>query len=91
MKAIVYDWYTDIYPSDEEVKSLCKIGQGADTCIWLVMSPDGWECTCLHRPHALLDRWEKGLTVAKRNGCDPVNNFDPSGLEGEAEINVQRS
>ena len=77
MKVIVSDWHTDIFPTDEEVKEHCKIGAGKDTCIWLLMGPDGWECCCLHRPHSLMSRWEKGETVAKRDGCEKVQNFSP--------------
>jgi len=86
MKAIVEDWYTDIFPTDEEVKEFCKPGQGANTCIWLIMAPTGWECCCMHRPSALLDRWERGLTNAKRDGCDKVNHFNPAGLDGRVEF-----
>jgi len=85
MKAIVYDWYTDIFPTKEEIKIHCGIGQGADCCIWLIVGSQ-FECCCLHRPHTLLDRWEKGLTVAKRDGCDKVNNFSPTGKSGEIEF-----
>lgn len=86
MRAIVDSWYTDIYPTDEEVKNLCRPGQGADTCIWLVMGSDGWECTMLHKPHSLLERWLKGKTVAKRDGCQKVSDFNPVGMIGEVEF-----
>ena len=78
MKLIVYDWHTVICPTDEEIKEkeLCNIGAGPDTCIWLVVSPDGFECTCLNKPHYLVERLEKGLTTAKKDGCDFVNNLD---------------
>jgi len=69
MEVKVSDWHTDIIPTDEEVKRLCKPGAGADTCIWLVMSPKGWECVLNHKPHALVDRFLKGETTAKRDGC----------------------
>ena len=85
MKAIVSDWSTQIFPTEREIKELCKIGAGADCCVWLVCGSE-FECTCLSKPHSLLDRWEKGLTVAKRNGCDKVNNFNPSGIDGEVEF-----
>lgn len=56
--------------TDEEVEKLCKPGEGANTCIWLLMAPTGWEC-CFHsKPRSLIERWEQGLTTAKRDGCD---------------------
>ncbi len=85
MKAIVNDWYTDIFQTDEEVKTLCKPGAGADTCIWLLISGKGWECSSLHKNPALLKRWEDGDTNAKRDGCDKVNNYHPDNI-GEFEI-----
>jgi hypothetical protein len=86
MKAIVSDWYTDIFPTNEEVKELCKPGEGPNTCVWLVIGAKGWECTMMHKNTALLSRWEKGNTVAKRDGCGKVNDFDASGKTGEVEI-----
>lgn len=77
MKAKINDWSTDIFLNKEEVEKICKPGCGPDTCIWLVVGANGFECTCLHKPHALVDRFEKGLTTAKRDGCDTVNNFNP--------------
>ena len=66
--------------SDEDAKNICKIGQGADCCIWLVMGTEGFECL-YYKKHAmsltgdtLYGRWKKGLTVAKRDGCDRMKN-----------------
>ena len=72
MKVVIREWHTKIFPTDEEVKELCKPGHGEDTCIWLLVAPTGWECCCLNKPTSLLDRWERGGTTAKRNGCDKV-------------------
>ena len=83
MRANVHDWYTDMYPTDDEVKELCKPGAGADTCSWLLMSPSGWECCCLHKNPTLAERHSKGEMVAMRDGCDKVNNFNPIGKIGE--------
>ena len=64
--------------SDEDAKSICKMGQGADCCIWLVMGTEGFECLYYSRDvpsltgETLKERWEKGLTVAKRDGCDKM-------------------
>lgn len=81
MKAIISDDYTDIFPTNNEVTELCRPGAGADTCIWLIMGARGWECCCKHRPWSLLDRWKKGETNAKRDGCDKVESFHPFGME----------
>ncbi len=66
--------------SDEDVENICKMGHGADCCIWLVMGTKGFECL-YHEKHtmsltgdSLYERWKKGLTVAKRDGCDKMRN-----------------
>jgi hypothetical protein len=81
MKAKIYDWSTDIYPNEEEVKELCRPGEGANTCVWLLIGSNGFECACHNRPPTLLNRWTKGETTAKRDGCDIVNNFSPADVE----------
>jgi len=71
----------------EEVKRLCRPGQGADTCIWLVAGKDGFECLYYNRQAVSLtgerldERWKKGLTVAKRDGCDEIRAFKRSEAE----------
>jgi len=80
MIVTVHDWHTNITLDPEEMKHLCTPGKESDTCIWLVLSPNGFECTCLNRPPSLASRWAAGNTIAKRDGCDFVNNIDPSEL-----------
>lgn len=71
----------------EEVKKLCRPGAGADTCIWLVVGREGFECLCFNRDAVSLtgerldERWRKGLTVAKRDGCDVVRALERKRLE----------
>jgi hypothetical protein len=86
MKAIVHGFYTEIFPSNEEVKELCKPGQGVDTCVWLVVSGSGWECLCLNRHPQLITNWINGETTAKRDGCPKINNLEVAGMAGEHEI-----
>ena len=86
MKAIVSGWYTEIFPTNDEVMSLCKPGQGANTCVWLVCGSKGFECCCLHIPPTLYDRWAEGKTVAKRDGCEKVKEFSPTGKRGTVEF-----
>ena len=88
MKAIIHDYYTEIFPTNEEVKQYCGIGQGADCCIWLVMGSK-WECLYYNRSRGrnlvgetLEERWQAGKTVAKRDGCDKVKNFSALGKSG---------
>lgn len=72
MRVTAGDFGTAIYLTGEEVKRLCKPGQGADTCIWLMVGKDGFECGYHNRHPSLVERWQKGLTVAKRDGCDEI-------------------
>jgi hypothetical protein len=85
MKAVIYDWYTDIFLNDQEAMTFCKPGKMADTCVWLLLGEQGFECCYYHKHPSLLERWEKGLTSAKRDGCERVKNFHPID-HGEGEI-----
>ncbi|GAI64872.1 unnamed protein product [marine sediment metagenome] len=52
------------------------------TRIWLVVSGEGFECLNYNRNAVSLtgerldERWRKGLTVAKRDGCDEIREFN---------------
>ncbi|MBA7589022.1 hypothetical protein ES708_31095 [subsurface metagenome] len=65
----------------EEMLRLCRPGAGADTCIWLVVGAEGFECLyfCREVPNllgeTLKDRWEAGKTVAKRDGCPEIETM----------------
>jgi len=67
--------YTILLDKEEFLK-LCKPGEGADTCIWLVAGSEGFECRYYSRPTGLVSRWNQGSTVAKRNGCSEVRKLD---------------
>ena len=86
MKAVVSFCSTDIYLSAQELKEFCKLGQGADTCIWAVAGTKGFQCSYYNKNSDLMDRWKQGDTVAKRDGCDKVRAFDPSGKSGEVKF-----
>lgn len=89
MKVQVNDWNSDGFPTNDEMERVCKIGQGDDCCIWLVAGPNGFECTCCHKPMSLVKRWEDGHTIAKRNGCETMNTLDTVALgEGVHEIEL---
>jgi hypothetical protein len=81
MKTVVHGFHTQIFPTDEETKSLCKIGQGADTCIFLTIGVEGWECHALNRMPILplIDRARRGETNAQREGCDRVLPYGTGG------------
>jgi len=86
MKAIVGGCRTDILLSGEEFKEYCKPGEGENTCIWAVVGANGFECCYYNKPISLLRRWEEGQTVAKRDGCDKVINFNRFNEGGEVEF-----
>jgi len=73
-----HDDHKAIFLTREEVLELCKPGQGENTCIWLAVGANGFECLYYNRRgitltgETLEGRWKQGLTVAKRNGCDKV-------------------
>ncbi len=61
-----------------DIKRLCKPGEMANTCIWVLVGLKGFECSYYNRPKGLVSRWRQGLTNAKRNGCDEIKEL---GLE----------
>jgi len=77
MRAQIHEFYTDIYPTAEEVDSVCKLGQGADTCVWLVLEGAGFRCTYHNRIDYLQKRFREGKTGAKKDGCVQVIKFVP--------------
>lgn len=87
MKAVVHDCYTEIFPDKEEIKELCKIGQGADCCVFLVVGSE-FECCYYNRGPILnlIKMARRGLTTARREGCEKVVNFEPFGKSGEVEF-----
>jgi hypothetical protein len=82
LKVVIGDFYSNIYPTDEEVISECKIGDGPNTCIFLVMAPTGWECVAqdFRQNMQLIARAESGAMVAKRQGCERVNTWNSEGM-----------
>ncbi len=89
MKAIVHGFHTEIFPSKEDTDSLCKIGQGRDTCIFLLLGPEGFECHGLNQGPImfLIERARRGGTSAQREGCETVLNWVSPGI-GEQNIKV---
>src|SRR5262245_18136903 len=57
-------------PTDFHTRTVCRIGQGADCCRYLTMSPGGWSCQKLTGLKAELDRRvAAGTMVARGNNC----------------------
>lgn len=58
-------------PTDAEVKSLCKIGQGDACCRYLTMGSDGWGCAKLSRElrKQIDERVTAGTMNAKGDNC----------------------
>ena len=83
MKVIIGEYSSEVFPTNEDVQDICKVGQGADTCMFLTMGSTGWQCVALD--------WRMRMTLedrademgASRKGCDIVNNFNPQGRTGE--------
>lgn len=65
----------EIILDKEDVLSLCHPGQEDKSCLWLAVGNKGFQCTLSSRPFDLLDRYRKGLTISKRDGCDKVREM----------------
>jgi hypothetical protein len=52
----------------DDLQTHCKIGQGADTCIWLLIGGKGFECHFHERPSFILAARDN--MTAKRDGCE---------------------
>lgn len=62
------------YPDDMTVRSICKIGQGAECCRYLTMGGGGWSCEKLNpEGKAMLDARVAGMT-AKGDNCDGMES-----------------
>jgi len=81
MKVEKQEDYTAILLENEEVIRRCWPGSGSDTCVWLVVGGDGFECFYYNREvpnltgETLGDRWRRGVTGAKRDGCEEAKKL----------------
>jgi len=56
---------------NDHVRNVCKPGKGGDTCRYLVMGADGWECAKHSSLAALLDaRVASESIVARGDNCE---------------------
>lgn len=62
---------------NDQIKNVCKIGQKADCCKYLVMGPKGFECSKFHpEDRAVIDRnWAVTEHVAQGDNCEGVENL----------------
>jgi hypothetical protein len=70
MKKVVGDFATEVTMTGDEAKSICRIGQGAQCCAFLVMSPTGFECIRMSYPSnsTIFNRLAQGTMNAKGEG-----------------------
>jgi hypothetical protein len=63
------------YPTTEEAKTLCKMGQGHDCCRYLTMGGGGWSCEKHSSLRGMLDRRvETETIVARGDNCDGMDS-----------------
>lgn len=56
---------------NEQIKNICKIGQGNDCCRYLMMGSGGWECAKGTSLQRTLDiRAEFGKMTARGDNCE---------------------
>ena len=70
MKERISDWATEFEMSGDEAKQICRVGQGAKCCAFLVMAPTGFECIRMSYPNngTIFDRLKNGTMNAKGEG-----------------------
>ena len=56
---------------NEHIKNICKVGQGLNCCRYLIVAPQGFECTKYTTLRAELDfRVATGTISAQSDNCD---------------------
>lgn len=70
MEKIIGDWSTEIRLTGDEVKEICRLGQGEKCCAFLVAGGNGFECIRMSYPANghIFERLEKGTMNAKGQG-----------------------
>ena len=55
----------------EHVRVICKVGQGSESCRYLLMAQYGWKCAKLMRARTIIDeRVAQGRFHAKGDNCE---------------------
>ena len=58
------------FPDQQQVETVCLIGQGEKCCRYLTMAPTGWSCEKLSDAGRLLDiRAAAGQMTARGDNC----------------------
>jgi hypothetical protein len=91
MNKRVGDFHTDVTMTADEAKEVCRVGQGARCCAFLVMVPTGFECIRMSYPNnsIIFDRLANGTMNARGEGgwegCawhGEIDNSDAAAPEG---------
>lgn len=71
MQKKVGEWNTVLFLEVEEVKDICKLGQGEACCPFIVCGGNGFECWKMNSPGngIIQERINKGTMNAKGKGC----------------------
>lgn len=87
MEHIEHEWATEIRLTNDEARSICKLGQGAPSCAFLVVGRVGYECIRMSPPMSatIFARLEDDIMNAKGLGCWPGCPWS----EGEAEYHEE--
>jgi len=64
---------TVLFLTGDEVKSICRVGQGATCCPYVVVGAKGFECWRMNYPSNgfIVDRIYHGTMNAKGPACSP--------------------
>jgi len=70
VEKIIGDWHTEVRMSADEAKDICKMGNGAGCCAFLVCGADGVECIRMSYPAnvSIFSRLKTGTIEAKGEG-----------------------
>jgi hypothetical protein len=61
----------------DQVKNICRIGQGANCCKYLVIGQDGFECMKVNKDDKIVvdESWKRYEHVAQGDNCEGVKDF----------------
>lgn len=70
MRKEIGDWDTTVHLTDEEAKSICKLGHGTDVCAFLVSCASGFACKRMDSTMSrlIMERIDAGKMNAKGTG-----------------------
>ncbi len=73
MKAEIGDWNTTWHLENDEAATICKLGQGAECCAFLVRDSKGFQCVRMDYPTNadIIAKLKEGTMNAKGEGMGP--------------------